>query len=294
MFVEKIKLFVYAVCVSVKNLFNRVFDYLLASKHRKQNLTIIGIMIFVNIIFLNTFFSYAYYDDYSSMVLVHATSGSKVMQNADYILLVYLENEINGGTYHLGESIPFTGYTYSNYSCQNNSTLVYNDNLKNVEATVTKKDKCSIYFNKTMDSDLNLLIKLEDSYNSNNYIDSVIILPYGYTYSNITCQNGSTVTYNEVKHSFDISATSKDTCNIYFKKDNTTNKVKLFIPSETAGEYLESNSFPKNAEYILNNKTTCKNSNGEIVNGAITYTSGKINITGSNLTCDVYVDVSNG
>lgn len=281
---------------NIKKSYNVIVEYLLAARNRKQNLTIIALLIVMNVFLLNSFYSYAYYNDYSSFVLVHSKVGNVKIKDADYSLQIFLENQNDKGSYSLGESIPYIGYTYSGYNCDNEGTLVYDEALKTTRATITNKNACSIYFDLTQDGDITVLVKTESDYNSGTYNSSKVIPYYGYSFNKVECENGGTGTYNVANHYLEINSSVKDVCTAFFNKKDTNNKVNLFLEDTyQSGNYINRNSFIKNINYNLNNaKSNCKNSNGEIINGNIEYTNGEINITGSNLTCDIYMDRTNG
>ncbi len=293
---DKIKLFFEKLLIYIKNLYIKIKNYLLSAEHRKQNLTIIGTLIFLNVLLLNSYISYGYYNDYSSFVLVHSKVGSAYQKDADYVMQVYLENKSNLGNYILGESIPMFGYTYSGYNCTNASTLVYDENLKVARTTATNKDVCSLYFDSTVSSDVDVLVKIEDGYNTNSYKSSNYVPHYGYTYSKVECVNGSTGTYNTTSHYLELNSTSKDTCTVYFNKDNTNNLVNLYLETANqSGTYIKRNGFIKEKNYQINeSKSTCKNMNDETVSTTITYNNGIININTNNVICDVYMDDVNG
>lgn len=125
---------------------------LLSHENRKKYLALMGILIIVNLLILINFYtSSAYYYVENSFSLIRASVGNVYLRDYDYTLLVYLEesdDKGNGkGKYYLTDDIPSVGYSYSGYSCVNNSILIYDANTKTTSVTTDQKDVCSIYFN---------------------------------------------------------------------------------------------------------------------------------------------------
>lgn len=291
----KLKNFFNVAKEKLKKIYNKIVESLLIAKNRKRNLIVLGLLILLNLFLITSYYSYAYYNNYSSFVLIHSKVGNPMANDADYSLQIFLENQNNKGSYLLGEAIPLVGYTYSGYQCTNNGTLIYDDNLKTTYIELKNKDACSIYFNVNQDSDITSILKTESAYNSGSYINSSVIPPYGYDYNKIECENGSTGTFNAEKHYIELSSTNRDICTIYFNKKNTNNTVKLFLENAyQSGNYINKESFIPDVTYTLNTtKSVCKNNNGEKVNTTIEYINGEIKITGDSLTCEIYMDRKN-
>ena len=114
---------------------------------RKKYVTIASILLVITILIANIFTSLAYYsEDEEGAILIQAKVGRMYIDDYDYTLLVFLEDEEEKGFFKLADSIPSIGYTYNGYSCLNNSTLLYDEGNKITRTTITEKDVCSIYF----------------------------------------------------------------------------------------------------------------------------------------------------
>ena len=270
-------------------------EYLLNPNNKRKNLTIILALIVINL-FLLIFGSNAYYQNESGIVLMHAYIGNINEQNYDYILKIYLENVNNDNTYHLANSIPEYGYTYSNYVCKHNSDLVYDSTLNVVTVEAFGKDNCSIYFDLTSDSDIKININIEDEVNSNTYKLSSYVPYYGYDFDSFTCDNNSSVTFDSNNHKISINSLEKDNCNLYFKKINNDITINLYIETDIdTNEYIRKTTIPTNKNYSLNTtRTNCKDINNNTINNQIDYTSGYINIETDYISsCEIYLDEEN-
>jgi len=269
---------------------------LLSSKNRKKNLTIIGILIVLNLFVLSLYVSFAYYNEVASVPLVHASVGNMYSNQYDYVLLVYLEDDYNVKHYHISENIPLYGYTYNSYKCNNNSTLIYDNVTKTTSVTLTQKDICSIYFDLTSDSDINVLIMLENTFNSNDYSINNNIPPYGYEYSHYECEHNSQLIYDNELHKVRISTDKKESCSIYFKKISSDVTIDLHL-EETYGSsnYNQFISIPANIIYTLNSeKSVCNNEEGENLDIVISYTDGFITFDSVEVSnCEIYLDIAN-
>ena len=287
-------IYIYNSCIEkIKRIIELLKNILFKNIYWKLFLQTIIVLVFINIIMLTIFYSNAYYHNKTSVDIVRSRVGNISGYSNDYILLVYLEepNSSNENRkYHLGETIPLIGYTYSGYICKNNSILYFDDVNKTASINLEKKEVCSIYFNLKEDIDFSIIIMLEDSYNSNTYTISNGIPYYGYRYNNFECSNNSTIEYNSNLHYFLFNGTKKDYCQVFFNKESTDINVNFYI--KTNGEYVESEIIPSNKNYTLNTQNTaCFNTLNESVEGTVTYALGYINIDGENISyCQVYLD----
>lgn len=282
---------------NIKIRYWEVKKWVLKKEHRKLSIGIGVALIIVSILFINIFSSNAYYHNEISVPIIRTRVGDMISNLYDYILFVYLEDADNtgygSGNYHLGETIPLFGYTYSGYNCKNNSTLIYDDVAKSTSVTVEEKEVCSIYFNLTDGLDVSITIMIEDNYQGNTYTVSNIVPYYGYTYSHYECNNNGILEYNSSLHYVLFRGHERDFCRIYFNKDNTNNRVDLYIKSNN--EYIQLNTIPIDVLYTINsNRTNCFNDGNEIVQGTVTYTNGYINVSGEGISyCEVYLDELN-
>ena len=94
--------------------------------------------------------------------------------SSDVTVNIMLEDEVDTNNYSLSKIIPYYGYKYSHYECDNNSTLTYDSNLHKVKIEASNKDLCSIYFKKEP-VDLEILLYVQNkngNYNESNTIPS--------------------------------------------------------------------------------------------------------------------------
>lgn len=209
----------------LKNNYKRVWmtfkENLKEPQYRKKYI-VLGLLILVNILIINLLFTFAYYTDDDSIPLLQATVGDFAFLDKDYILYVYIEDANNegkgSGNYHLTYGIPNVGYKYKSYTCKHNSKLEFNEQTKEVTATLTERDICSIYFNISMPLDLNVRIMLEEAVGSNTYKIYNDVPKSGYAYSHYKCTNGGVVNYDDSSKSLSMSSTKRDYCEAYFKK----------------------------------------------------------------------------
>lgn len=111
--------------------------------------------------------------------------------SSDITLKIMLEDAVESNTYSITSEIPYYGYKYSHYECDNNSTLYYDSNLHKVKIEAANKDLCSIYFQKEQ-ADLEVQLFVENTYQSKNYKEALTI-PSGNNYvlneANTECLN---------------------------------------------------------------------------------------------------------
>ena len=129
-----------------KNKTNILKEYIFSAENRKRNLVTLGVFIILNLLIMNLYFSNAYYFVEASYPLIHAKVGNIYSLDYDYVFFIYLQDEIDSSRYNLAGDIPLVGYSYSGYSCNNNSVLIYDDILKTTSVDLDKKDVCSVYF----------------------------------------------------------------------------------------------------------------------------------------------------
>ena len=145
---------------------------------------------------------------------------------ADITLKVMLEDSVDSNTYNLGNNIPYFGYKYSHYECDNNSTLTYNSELHKVKIASTGKDYCRIYFQKE-EADIEVRLFVEGTYQNKDYIERVNI-PANKTYLINEEESFCTNSDNErieteigyVDGYIEITTTEKAYCNVYLDLAN--------------------------------------------------------------------------
>lgn len=145
---------------------------------------------------------------------------------ADITLKVMLEEYYDSKTYVISNNIPYYGYKYSHYECDNNSVLTYDSKLHKANIASTGKDYCKIYFKKeNVDIEVKLLV--EETYQTGNYIEKLTI-PVNNTYLINETQSYCTNNNNErietkidyVDGYVEITTTEKAYCNVYLDLEN--------------------------------------------------------------------------
>lgn len=194
------------------------------NKEFRKKYIVIGLVLILNVLLINIFFTFAYYEKKDAIPILQATVGDFELNKSDYSLLVYIEDAtatgIGSGTYHLTYAIPSYGYTYSGYSCKNNSTLLYDEVTKETTVTITQKESCSIYFNLSNTLDLSIKVMVEEKANSNKYKISNTIPDNDYTYTRYECMNGGSIDYDAASKKFTMNTNKKEYCFAYFNKNS--------------------------------------------------------------------------
>ena len=283
-------------CLKLSNIFENIF---LKSKYRRRNLLVTGSLIIVCLFLLVLYPSFAFYQNNYEFDLIGGVVGDMYANQFDYSLLIYIE-ETNSlgegtGTYKLTSEIPTFNYVYSGFKCNNNSTLKYDETTAFTSVTLNQKDICSIYFDLLGSADISIQIMVEETINSNSYKISNFIPYFGYKYSHYECDNNSYLTYNSELHKVSVETSSKEYCQVYFKKEEADIDIKLFIEStHNSQNYIERLSIPSNKEYQISNNTICFNENNERVEIDISYTDGYIQLNPLSISyCNVYLDLKN-
>lgn len=279
-----------------KNINNNLFDL----KYRKRNLTILVILLLISFSLLFLKPSSAFYQNNYHFRLLAGKVGNLNASKFDYSLLVYVEerNKEGKGTgnYNLTSSIPNFGYILNRYSCANGSILEFNEKTLTTKVTLNKKDICSIYFDLIGESDIGIQIMIEEHVSSNIYKVSNKIPSFGYKFSHYECENNSTLIYDSNLHKVNIQSNNKDYCQLYFKKEKTDIKIRLYVKDNIEDEeYSEVLTIPNNKKYILNKeKTICTNDKNERIETDINYTDGYIEASTTGISyCQVYLDFDN-
>lgn len=104
-----------------------------------------------------------------------------VVGSVDLNAKIMLESEVGSNKYVVGERIPYYGYKYSTYECDNDGVIEYNSPLHTVKLSSSSKDYCSIYFTKES-SDIDVNLYVEDNYQNEDYI-SMESIPSNNVYS---------------------------------------------------------------------------------------------------------------
>jgi len=248
---------------------------------------------------------FAYYQEQTTSVIFANKVGDFDLGIGETNLMIYKETD--DGKYAKSYGIP-EGFFVFNDSLTK-CTIPCNDNTGNCEYTYdevnykfemvsNQKVTCKFYFDKIADPDIVVNIMVEDGVGSGNYILKNEIPAYGVVYSNNAhCDNSSFISFNSESRTFNIKATTKDTCYAYFDAvDEGDMKVNVYV-QETVGStvYTKVNSIPINNIYVLNNtKTQCVSAQDNGDAGIVTYEDGYINISSkSKQICDVYLDLKN-
>lgn len=149
-----------------------------------------------------------------------------LINTSDIVVKVMLEDSVDSNTYTLSNTIPYFGYKYSHYECDNNSILTYNSELHNVSVSSDKQEYCQIYFQKES-VDVEVKLYVENTYGSKDYIEKVSI-PANNTYvlneEETYCLNNfderidSTVSY--IDGYIEVSTSEVAYCKVYLDKTN--------------------------------------------------------------------------
>lgn len=145
---------------------------------------------------------------------------------ADITLKVMLEDEVDSNSYTLGNNIPYYGYKYSHYECDNNSSLTYNSELHKVNIASSGKDYCRIYFQKE-EADIEVRLFVEGTYQTGDYIERLNI-PANKSYVINEIESSCVNSNNErieteigyVDGYIEITTTEKSYCNVYMDLAN--------------------------------------------------------------------------
>ena len=113
---------------------------------KKEKILYLLVPLLLCLVLINYYVSYAYYNAVSEYPLIHSIVGNMYLNDTDYVLLIYEEDENNVGNYLMVNDIPNNNYAFKNYECLNNSTLIYNEETKTTSVTITGKELCAIYF----------------------------------------------------------------------------------------------------------------------------------------------------
>lgn len=251
------------------------------------DLCLIVICIFVLVISNSN----AYYNDKIEVKLLGGKVGNFYEDNSDLSVTIFLESKSKNGNYYIADSIPTFGYKYNKYECLNNADLTYDEENKNYSISALDKDHCRLYFDYEYESDISIQLYKETKENEYEKVSSIPI--YGYKYTSYSCDNSTSITYDEVKNKLYFSSPAKDNCNVYFSKDPTSIKVNIYILN---GDNLEDiNKFNPEKNYMVNEQSKCY-LNNEQVDGNINFINNKliINISNKDSICNVVLEeVSN-
>lgn len=179
-----------------------------------------------------------YYTYNSDTNMFTITSDKKVTckfyfkKTADSDVNVYIAIEDANGSltynqknYREVESIPAYGYEYAGYTCKNDATVTYNQELKTFSVATLVKNDCYAYFYKTMEADIIVNVYVQTDLGSNIYQEVksiptnkayVVSTRDGYKsacYDSEGVETSSVITYSGGYVTVD--ATEKQTCNIY-------------------------------------------------------------------------------
>lgn len=285
----------------------------------KRNRVVMPLLlaIFVVLFFAGISMVYAFYHNSLSFSIIANKVGSFGIGNGDMSIIIYKQsNELSAETpeYTQTYGVPRVGYILDNVDCTipctDNSAddcyYSYNSDTNMFTITSNKKVSCKFYFRKTLDSDINIYIAIEDengnlTYNDKNYREVESIPAYGYEYSGYTCKYDADVTYNQELKTFSVATLTKNDCYAYFYKTLEADViVNVYVQSDIGSNiYQEVRSIPTNKAYVVSTKdgykSACYNSSGIETSSVITYSGGYITVNASEKqTCNVYLDLYEG
>lgn len=90
--------------------------------------------------------------------------------DADIEINIMLEND--DGNYEVSEIIPAYGYSYKEYSCNNESIITninYSLELRTFSFATTGKNVCNAYFNKSGNEDMSVSVYIQEEVGSQSY-----------------------------------------------------------------------------------------------------------------------------
>ena len=274
-----------------KNIWPKIKKSMQNPDNRKRYATIVIFLILLNIFFIRQLSSFGYYYNGAVFPIVSAKIGDMNLNDYDYILLVYLQN--GDGNYRLVDEVPSNIYSYSGYKCSKGSILIFDEDTRETSVDLLGKDSCSIYFDLKTKVDVELNIMLEDKKGSDTYSLGNDLPVFGYTYDHFECANNSTLNYDSNLHKINISASSKDKCSIYFKKEASDIIVNLFVENKPNTEdFVARKTIPSGSSYNLNmDRSYCTSKNNERKDANLSYTDGYIHLdTDGIIECSIFLN----
>lgn len=287
----------------------------LSKKNKKQLPIVVGV--FVVLFFTGVSMVLAFYNGAYSFPIISNKVGNFDNGNGDLAIVIYRQsNSLSDSTkeYKRVYGIPQVGFSLDHVDCtqtctQNQSDAChYTYDVENnlYSLTSDKKVTCRFYYNKTAEADVEVSIMIEDEnggivHEGKNYREIDSIPAFGYEYTGYYCAKAATVTYNQELKTFNVSTTTRNSCQAFFNKVNDSDiTVNVFVQTALGGSiYQEVESIPTNKSYIIstnaNYTTACYNSSGAKTGDTITYSGGYITVSAtSKVSCNVYLDLYSG
>lgn len=145
---------------------------------------------------------------------------------SDISLKIMIEEEVDSNKYKVNNIIPYYGYKYSHYECENNSELKYDETLHSVKISSNNPDYCSIYFRKIAE-DVTVQLFVEENSGAGDYINRANI-PSNNLY---VVNDTKSVCFNKLEERIDstieytdgyieINANEISYCKVYLDKEN--------------------------------------------------------------------------
>lgn len=196
---------------------------------------------------------------------------------ADINLYIMVWNRVTQ-EYELTDTLPPYGYKFIDGSegkigsyCKNGSTITYQNG--NVSVSANRKDYCYAYFEE-VDKDIKLNIYTKESKDGEKEL--VQNIPSrNYEFTDYTCTNGATLTFDSTKRKFKIVSSNKTVCDVEFTKKEIDIIINLYKESSNGNHEYNGLKFLKTEEVPGINYTfhsyVCKNNktNISIVDGKI-------------------------
>lgn len=251
---------------------------------------------------------YAYYNQKSSFAFLGTTIGDFDLGNGDVNLILYIED--NNGNYNRVENVPLIGYYYNQLKtdCSYENTIVnYDEETNHVTLETDAKTTCKVYFDQLSETDVMTYVLIESDngkymYDGNDKKYELVntVPSIGYEYLNYSCINPDAITeidYDLNTMKFTYSSSEKNVCYVYYDAlSNPDLTLNIYIQESSASEtYINVKKIPTINTYVLNStKSSCKDSDNNILNTNIRYENGNISVDADDIiTCNVYLDISN-
>ncbi len=303
----------------------------LSKKNNKLYFLTLIIMTLILIGGIQSAYAY-YYKNSDSLPILSNLIGDFDSGNGDINIIIYKETGVKNEEFVKTYSVPEVGYSLNidktsckspsgqDIKCQKDDpnsscNYTYDEKTKEINLTSNQKVTCRFYFNKDYENDIELYIMMQDQNGTHTrehydvdpgdvirtYRNVDNIPAYGFTYSGYYCQNGSTVTIDEVTGKIKVLAEQRDVCYAYYDGDllNADIIANVYVQKVVGGNYVKVSSIPNSQKYkIAESKESYCHTPDSVENktsSVPTYENFYINIPESEQkqVCEVYLDIDN-
>lgn len=296
----------------------------ISEKIKNNKFFLITVMSMITLILITGIQSaYAYYyKDSESLPIFSNLIGDFDSGNGDINIIIYKETGVKNSEFVKTYSIPAVGYSLNldKSTCKGSSgqdikcikdspnsecNYTYDENNKEINLTSNQKVTCRFYFNKDYENDIELYVMMQDANGTHEHAEkkyrNVDDIPaYGFTYSDYSCQNGSTVEIDSDTGKIKVLATQRDVCYAYYDGDLQASDIiaNVYVQKTVGGPYTKVSSIPANQKYVISpsGNSKCHNLTGDDTGIVPTYANGVIDIfeAEEKQVCDVYLDIDTG